>query len=280
MTVETLKTDDGQVTLWFDGPAWAGHTRVATVGKCTFASAEAGARLLSDAATRARARGAKALIGPMEGDTWHAYRLICERGEQPPFLMEPSSAAHDEAAFRAAGFDVISSYFSASAPLSDLPGPKPRDTDEFTVEPWDGTDADALFTQVHELSCAAFAGNPFYKPIALSDFLAMYRPVVPLLKQDLILFARDRTGALVGFLFGIPNYAEGPEPTTVILKTYASLQKGAGHWLSHQFYVNAKAMKFDRVIHALMHDDNLSALRSGLNGAEIFRRYALMGRVL
>lgn len=280
MTTHILKTDDGQVTLWLDGPSWGEHGRVATVGKCKFASAEAGARLLAEAAALATSKGATALIGPMEGDTWHAYRLISDRGTQPAFLMEPVSADHDKDGFDAAGFEVISSYFSASAPLSELPGPEPKGTDVFTLETWDGTDADALFTQVYHLSCTAFAANPFYKHIALEDFLAMYRPVVPLLKQDLILFARDSTGALVGFLFGIPNYAQGPAPKSVILKTYASVQKGAGHWLSYQFYANAKAMGFEQVIHALMHDDNLSAIRSGLNGADVFRRYALMGRVL
>jgi len=280
MTTQTLKTDDGQLTLWFDGPVWDDQANVATVGKCKFASAQAGARLLTDAAALAKSKGATALIGPMEGDTWHAYRLISERGAQPPFLMEPSSADHDISAFKAAGFDEISSYFSASAPLSALPGPEPKDTDVFTIETWDGGDADALFSQVYHLSCTAFADNPFYKHITLDDFLAMYRPVVPLLKHDLILFARDSTGNLVGFLFGIPNYAEGPTPTSVILKTYASLQKGAGHWLSYQFYTNAKAMGYEVAIHALMHDDNLSAIRSGLNGANVFRRYALMGRTL
>ncbi len=280
MTTETLKTDDGQVTIWFDGPGWDDHPNVATVGKCKFTSAVAGARLLANAAELAKSKGATALIGPMEGDTWHAYRLISDRGTQTPLLMEPDSADHDEEAFKAAGFGVISSYFSASAPLSELPGPKPKDTDVFTVETWDGTDPDALFTQVYQLSCAAFAGNPFYKHIVLEDFLAMYRPVVPLLKQDLILFARDAAGILVGFLFGIPNYADGPAPASVILKTYASSQKGAGHWLSYHFYCNAKAMGFDTAIHALMHDDNLSAVRSDLNGADVFRRYALMGRTL
>ena len=280
MTTQTLKTEDGQLTIWFDGPVWDDHPNVATVGKCKFTSVEAGARLLEDAAALAKSAGATALIGPMEGDTWHAYRLISDRGERSPFLMEPSSADHDEAAFKAAGFDVISSYFSAAAPLSELPGAKPKDTDIFTIETWDGTKPEKLFTQVHELSCAAFENNPFYKHITLEDFLAMYLPMVPLLKQDLILFARDSTDALVGFLFGIPNYAEGPTPASVILKTYASSQKGAGHWLSYEFYVNAKAMGFDTAIHALMHDDNLSAVRSGLNGADVFRRYALMGRNL
>lgn len=280
MTTETLKTEDGQLTIWWHGPAWGNHTKVAAVGKCKFTSAEAGARLLAKAATLAKSKGVTAMIGPMEGDTWHAYRLISDRGSQAPFLMEPNSDDDDETAFKGAGFHVISSYFSASAPLSELPGAKPQSTDVFTVEAWDGADSDALFTQVYRLSCAAFADNPFYKHITLEDFLAMYRPFVPLLKQELILLARDSAGTLVGFLFGIPNYAEGPKPASVILKTYASSQKGAGHWLSYQFYVNAKAMGFETVIHALMHDDNLSAIRSGLNGADVFRRYALMGRAL
>lgn len=117
MTTQTLKTEDGQLTIWFDGPVWDDHPKVATVGKCKFTSVEAGARLLEDAAALAKSAGATALIGPMEGDTWHAYRLISDRGERSPFLMEPSSADHDEAAFKAAGFDVISSYFFCRSSL-------------------------------------------------------------------------------------------------------------------------------------------------------------------
>ncbi|SEW18556.1 hypothetical protein SAMN04488515_1471 [Cognatiyoonia koreensis] len=280
MTTETLKTDDGQLTIWFDGPAWGDHAKVATVGKCKFPSAKAGTRLLHQAAGKAISAGATGLIGPMEGDTWHSYRLVSDQGTTKPFMMEPTSGPHDQQAFADAGFNIISSYFSASVPMSELPGARPHDTDAFTIETWDGTDPDGLFTQVHDLSCQAFANNPFYKHISLEDFLAMYRPVVPLLKQDLILFARNADGMLTGFLFGIPNYADGLNPKSVILKTYASVQKGAGHWLSYQFYVNAKAMGFDTAIHALMHDDNLSAIRSGLNGADVFRRYALMGKTL
>ena len=101
-----------------------------------------------------------------------------------------------------------------------------------------------------------------------------------MLKKDLILFARDSSGTLKGFLFGLPNYADGPETGTVILKTYASLQKGAGHRLSDAFHRAAKDAGYTTAIHALIHDDNLSALRSAANGAEVFRRYALMGRRL
>jgi len=126
----------------------------------------------------------------------------------------------------------------------------------------------------------AFSDNVLYKPSALGPFLAMYRPFLPLLKPDLVLFARDEAGALAGFLFAIPNYAEGPSPKSVILKTYASLRRGAGGLLARTFHARAQEMGYGTAIHALIHDDNTSADRSRRHGGEIFRRYALMGRRL
>jgi hypothetical protein len=145
------------------------------------------------------------------------------------------------------------------------------------VEQWDGADPEELFQQVYGLSIAAFEKNAFYKPVLLDIFLQMYMPVVPVMKKELIFFARDPQGRLAGFLFGIPNYNEGPTPKSVILKTYASLQKGAGHLLTHAFHKTARELGFETAIHALIHDDNLSAARSEAEGAEIFRRYALYG---
>lgn len=151
---------------------------------------------------------------------------------------------------------------------------------DLTVKPWDGENPEALFAQVYDLSVAAFANNAFYKPISQEAFLAMYLPLVPVMKKDLIFFARDASDTLVGFLFGIPNYSEGAAPQSVILKTYASLHKGAGHMLANAFHEAAKAQGFKTAIHALIHDDNLSALRSAAEGAEIFRRYGLFGKRL
>ena len=274
---QKFEKDGAKLTLYTDAPSWDGHGRTFAVGGVSFPDAASGLAVLKEAMAQAKAQGASSLIGPMDGDTWHSYRLVTDSTDRPAFLMEPTSKPHDQQAFADAGFTPISHYFSASVPLGGIDTQKTPQTDGITLEHWDGTDPEALFAQVHDLSCTAFAGNPFYKPIDLPDFLAMYMPVVPLLKQDLIWFARDDAGKLVGFLFGIPNYAEGPETKTAILKTYASLAKGAGYALSQQFYASAKDMGCDTAIHALMHDDNLSASRSDTNGAEVFRRYALMG---
>ena len=123
----------------------------------------------------------------------------------------------------------------------------------------------------------AFSRNAFYKPISEADFLAMYMPIVPMLKKELIFFARRPDGELAGFLFAIPNYAEGPQSKTVIVKTYASLQRGAGGHLLYACEKAARDLGYDTAIHALMHESNDSAERSAADGAHIFRRYELLG---
>lgn len=276
MSPEKFQDQGARLTLYRDGPDWQGLPSCA-IGGFSCDTAEAGAALLTRVIGLCRAEGARALIGPMDGNTWHSYRFVTESDGRPPFLMEPGGKPQALEAFTAAGFTPISHYFSASVRTAEVAStPLPR-IDGLHVEAWDGSDPEALFTQVHALSCQAFSGNPFYKPIDLDAFLQLYLPFVPMMKRELILFARDDQGGLAGFLFGIPNYAEGPAPGAAILKTYASLRKGAGFALSSHFYHAAQGLGYAKVIHALMHEDNLSALRSAMNGAEIFRRYALMG---
>ena len=113
--------------------------------------------------------------------------------------------------------------------------------------------------------------------LAEAEFLAMYMPIVPMLKKELIFFARRLDGELAGFLFAIPNYAEGPQSKTVIVKTYASLQRGAGRHLLYACEKAARELGYETAIHALMHQDNQSADRSASDGAHVFRRYELLG---
>lgn len=279
MKEETLKTSGAQLKVYRDAPQWDA-LRTACVGAFKCDDSAAGAALLQDVSQSLGAEGFRALIGPMDGDTWHSYRLQIESDDTAAFLMEPKSGLHDLEAFKAAGFTQIAQYFSARAHLDRLVLSTPEPNPEISIEVWDGQAPEALFGQVYDLSVAAFQDNLFYKPITRETFLAMYMPFVPMLRSELLLFARDNKGELVGFLFGIPNYSDGPQTKTVILKTYASLRPGIGHLLSHAFHQAAIGLGFEQVIHALIQGDNRSAERSSRHGAEIFRRYALMGKRL
>jgi hypothetical protein len=276
MTKATFRTDQAQITVHLDGPPWD-SAPAATLGCFRCKTAAEGTEVLRQALAFIRAEGIGQIIGPMDGDTWHSYRFVTESDGSPAFLLEPQAMPLGLEVFKAAGFSQISGYFSARVPLAQTALIQPNATAEFAVENWDGTDPERLFGQVFDLSSHAFAKNAFYKPISRDAFLAMYMPLVPMLKRELIFFARRPDDSLAGFLFGTPNYAEGPKPASVILKTYASLVKGAGQHLAHAFHKAAAQAGYETAIHALIHDDNLSALRSAAEGADVFRRYGLFG---
>lgn len=266
--------------LFRDGPIWEGQP-TATIGNFSCPDAGSGAALLKVALRQLAAEGRRAVLGPMDGDTWHSYRLISASDASPPFLMEPNSAGHDLEAFQLAGFSPISSYVSARAALDDAIGDAaPLMMDGVSIRPWDGQNADVLIGKLFAMSTASFAENAFFKPISKDDFLALYRPVMAAVDPRLVLFAISQAGDIEGFVFGIPNYLEGPKPEHVILKTYASQRKGLGRVLADSFHRTAHHLGFKNVIHALMHDDNISKQSSLRFNAKVFRRYALMGQRL
>jgi hypothetical protein len=278
-TPQLVSIDGAEGLVYRDAPSWDG-LRTAAIGGFKCESAVGGARLLSQVAADLAAAGFGALIGPMDGDTWHRYRVMTETDGSRPFLMEPTSGPHDREAFSMAGFTPISEYVSSRGALMDAIGPEPATIPGVRVARWDGTRSDQLIGRLFETSAGAFARNRFFKPIERAAFLKLYEPIVPLMDPRHVFFAQSADGTLIGFLFGIPDRLEADKPQTVILKTYASGVRGVGHLLADTFHRGAIDLGYTNVIHALMHVDNVSLDRSRRYGAQVFRRYALMGRRL
>lgn len=267
--------DGAALGVWHDGPSLEGH-RTAAIGAFSCDDAARGAAALREAVQRLEKEGFTAALGPIDGSTWARYRLVTDGDGRPPFLMEPTNPPHYVDAFESAGFAVVSRYFSAvrpaSLPNSDSPpvrGIRLRniDLDHFEDE----------LARVFELSLESFSRNRFYTPITQAEFVESYRPVRDLVDPELVLMAEDGDGALQGFLFAVPNYAEGKQPQSVIFKTYASRRKGCGSMMLNAAQTRARDKGYQEFIHALIHDDNLSAKHSRNTGASPFRRYALWG---
>ncbi len=285
-----LQSDQADASVWLDAPSLDG-LRTAAIGAFACADAKAGARLLDDGCEQLREEGYGAVLGPMDGDTWAGHRLVTETDGRPPFFLEPRNLPHHVDAFTQAGFQTVARYASAASnlPIKDGKVARPRSEDvavasgtppALTLRPFDPADAEAELRRLHALSLQAFAGNAFYRPITADRFVASYTAVVPHLDPDLVLLAEDEAGGLKGFLFALPDLEQGGRPTAVILKTYASLAKGAGSLLAARFHRLAHAKGYVEVIHALMHETNLSSRHSDNTGARVFRRYALYGRRL
>jgi hypothetical protein len=231
---------------------------------------------LRDAVAKLAEEGFEAVIGPMDGDTWSAHRLVIESDGSAPFLMEPHNPEHYPDAFEGAGFAAVARYVSADAPC-DAPISGAMLPAGITLRAFDHADAERELARIHELSLRAFADNAFYRPIPFEQFAGMYRPVLGAIDPELAVMAEDDEGELVGFMFAIPDYAEGAEPRTAILKTCASLKRGLGGYLVREFHLRARDKGFARGVHALMHEDNPSTRLSARFGGRVFRRYALWG---
>jgi hypothetical protein len=99
--------------LWWEHtPSHAGH-RVGLIGHYAARDAQAAARLLERAGHQLAERGCTLAVGPMDGSTWQNYRMIVERGPEPPFFMEPDHPAEWPGHFLASGFVVLARYYSA-----------------------------------------------------------------------------------------------------------------------------------------------------------------------
>lgn len=235
-------------------------------------------RLLREAAAWLREKGARQVIGPMDGDTWHRYRVNAGPFDEPPFLLEPVNPPYYRDLW--APFDVIERYSSKRvddvAPLAAQLAPMHARAIQrgYRIRPFDAARLQDELTLVWKLSLEIFKGNRFYFDIALDDFLKLYAGIERLLVPELVLFALDASGNEAGFLFAYPDSAAG----VVDYKTIGvvpSHRRGYLGWaLLHRAYISALEMGRPIANHCLMHESNASQSMDAGHG-RTFREYYL-----
>jgi GNAT superfamily N-acetyltransferase len=291
-----LKNSDNDVaarcSLWRQmTPAYGDH-RLGLIGHYAAYNAEAAAQLLDLACDRLAAQGCTLAVGPMDGSTWQRYRLLTERGREPGFFLELDNPDEWPAHFSRNGFTVLATYVSALA--TDLSRPEPRlarvaeraAARGIRIRPLDPARFEAELRCLHGLALASFEQNLLYTPIDESEFMALYRPLRPTIRPDLILIA-ERHDRPVGFVFALPDWLQarrGEALDTVILKTVAvhpdHRSGGLGSLLVACCHEVAHNLGYRRAIHALMHETNDSRKISRRHEARVMRRYALFAKLL
>jgi GNAT superfamily N-acetyltransferase len=277
-------------SLWWKETPKHEQDRVGTIGHYAAASDAAAKAMLKGAEKYLRQAGCTLAIGPMNGNTWRSYRHVTEQGDRPPFFLEPTNPPEWPAQFVEAGFVSIASYFSAiNCDLSQ--------TDSRT-ESSEHRMADAGVTirsahanlreelrGIYRVSRIAFQKNFLYTELPESDFAAMYEPVLPRTRPELVLIA-EREGQCVGYLFAIPDLAQaarGESIDTFIIKTVAILPepelRGLGSLLVARTQQVGHSLGFRQCIHALMFENNIS-LNISRHYASIMRKYVLYSKDL
>jgi GNAT superfamily N-acetyltransferase len=227
----------------------------------------------------------------MDGSTWRRYRLVTERGSEPPFFLEPDNPHDWPEHFRACGFRPVAHYISALNDDLSREDPRVRGIAErlaaqgVRIRPAEPCHFEDDLRRIYAVAAVSFRRNVLYTPIAQAEFLAQYRAILPAVRPELVLIAETEDRP-VGFIFAVPDVkqAEWGRPIdTVIVKTVAVLpdraRAGLGSLLLAACQRTARELGYTRAIHALMHEQNVSHNLSR-HYAHPMRRYALFGKSL
>lgn len=267
-----------------------GGGRIGCVGKFECADVEAGAALLDEACRRLADEGCRRVVGPMDGDTWHAYRLVSAGWDSAPrFFLEPWNPLEHVRAFERAGFAVWA-RFSSSAFVLAAPDEEARARHGrllarlaargVVIRGLRVNDFEEELGRLFDLSTAAFTENFLYTPVSRDAFLALYEPVRPLVRPEFVRLA-EKDGEPVGFVFTVPD-ALASGAGRLVVKTLAVHPRfrhlGLGTILVDVVQEAARAAGFREAVHALQHENNSSLKITGRNAGMPIREYTLHHR--
>ncbi|MFK7768588.1 MAG: hypothetical protein AB8B55_15300 [Mariniblastus sp.] len=159
----------------------------------------------------------RSIVGPVDGSTWHSYRInVGPFDENPhndgPFLLEPQNPNYYSHLFLGSGFEVVQQYRSLrvddilAASHSLLPSYESASNSGYTFRSFDSASFESELKTIYELSKEIFRENFLYEDISWREFSGLYQRLQHFIREELIWFAVDREGNEVGFLFAMPDY--------------------------------------------------------------------------
>ncbi len=264
-------------------------------------------KLLAAATEYLLSHGCRSIVGPIDGDTWHKYRINTgPLGDDSdwPFLLEPHNPDYYQRMFLDSGFEVVSRYRSLRVGnlTKTIAAMKPS----FEAATAAGYSLRSLspdaFEQeikvIYDLSTRCFSDNFLYEHISQEDFIGLYANAKRITRERLVWFAMDPQGNEVGFLFALPDcyrpihsmrgkqnwlakakFAMNMLHVKVVnFKSIAVLPEHRRNRLAgammYQAYAESLKMGFDAANLCLIRDGNYSEQLDGDN-SRVLRRYEL-----
>lgn len=291
VSVKTAKNTVGRCSLWWTKTADYMQYRAGIIGHLVFRDMRVANLLLQHACDKLSENRCELAVGPMDGTTWENYRLITERGVEPPFFLEPDNSPELPEYFALNGFRPIANYISTATTDLDFVDPryeiirKRLHSSGVTIRTINYADYIDELVNIYRITSISFKNNLMYAPISEQDFIRLYSPLKSHVKPDLV-FIAERDSEPVGFLFAIDdlNQAQrGKNIDTIIIKSLGILPhrdfSGLGRVLVSYCHMRARKLGYKKVIHALMRDPGYSSNLSQIY-AKIIRRYALYAKIL
>ena len=278
----------GRVTAILNPRVRAADGRLlAQIGFFECVDDEPTARLLVDTAAawlRAQSAQAQVVVGPMNFDTWHAYRLRTAGFDQPTFVLEPYNPPYYVSLFTSLGFTPLVGSFTRflPRPAEVLPAWAPYHraavASGYSFRHLNPMALDDELALVYQLSLETFRTSTLFVEIPRSEFHAMYAPLARALDPQMFTFVLDPSGLPVGFSFAFPDSAQ---PATINHKTIGLLPRsqrlGLGAALVSEVYQRFLAAGYQHIQQCLMVADGRSSVFARDVGT-VTREYCLYSR--
>ncbi|MBM4369778.1 MAG: hypothetical protein FJ102_26445 [Deltaproteobacteria bacterium] len=226
-----------------------------------------GPALLAEAESRLRALGCREAVGPLDGNTFFAYR--CVVGGGTPLPLEPTARPEP---WRRAGYREDARFVSVFAPNSERVCRDRGLPDGWTLRNFDPARFDEELAAMYRVTLSAFAAAWRYAPIPYTAFHAQYAAFRGRVDPRWVWVVDDPHGVTQGYFFTLVA------GSVVIAKTIALHASAHGRGISWSMIAamhrQARDAGLDGAIHHLMHEDAVSNAFAG-EGGRVVRRYAL-----
>ena len=226
---------------------------------------DSGRRQLEEYVKQLTDAGHKRIIAPINGDTWHTYRLMSWSGDEPVFPFEPQNPLWYNDIYTEFGFKPLKSYRSDRFSLEFV---EPYSDTELTFRNYRNGDLKLIY----DVSLHGFDENFLYDDISFDEFSKLYQPVLPMIDKELVVIA-EVDNAPMGFMFSFVVGSKLILKTMAVLPEYRSL--GIGAKMFHHILFTGKRKKLQTAIAALIAEGNNSHKIASKYGSEKIREYTL-----
>jgi len=236
------------------------------IGCFDMADYDSGKRRLEEYIAQLKNAGHKRIIAPIDGDTWHKYRLASWDSGAPAFPMEPQNPLWYNDVYLDCGFTPLAKYSSVAFPIGDI---DEIATDErVTYKKFEPGDLKTIY----DISLAGFDKNFLYDEITFDEFRTLYEPLLPVIDNDFVWIAYV-DGVAAGFMFAIGAGDVIILKTIVVLPEYREF--GIGNALINKVLLASREKGFKTAIGALIIDGNISRHMVEKYEAVTIREYTL-----
>jgi len=280
--------ENSHCSLWWKTPP-SSEDQLGIIGHFFAANVHDTKKLLEKACSYLRNKGCNVIVGPMDGNTWKAYRFVSWSNGTPPFLMEPQNPQEWPEFWQESGFSPCYEYISTSVDNLTVSDPRLVEVRQrlsrrgITWRPVDISRFEDELRQVFRLALEAFSKNVLYTSLTENSFLELYLPYSEKIDSDYVLIAEDKEWNCCGFVFAIPDYLQlqrGEAIKRLVIKTLAvspaRQNGGLGAVLVEEIQKRALKNGLTSAVHALMFSEN-NSVNIGKN-SKIIRRYTLYSK--